>query len=109
MHGNDITIPKGHEVTVYTNTDYDPAKLKTPTATPLSSAAPTSANSLKGTPLTNTDVLKLIEAGLSEQVIIDKIGTSPTSFKLETDDLVELKKAGLSDALISAMLTASKH
>ena len=28
MHGKDITIPKGHEVTVYTNSDYDLTKAK---------------------------------------------------------------------------------
>jgi hypothetical protein len=28
MHGKDISIPKGHEVTVYTNTDYDLTKAK---------------------------------------------------------------------------------
>jgi hypothetical protein len=106
MHGKDITIPKGHEVTVYTNTDYDPAKSKALTAAPSVAAVP--GNARKGTPLTNADVLKLKEAGLSEQVIIDKITASLANFKLETDDLVELKKAGLSDAVISAMLASSK-
>jgi hypothetical protein len=32
VHGKDITIPKGHEITVYTNSDYDPAVFK-PAAT----------------------------------------------------------------------------
>jgi hypothetical protein len=105
MHGKDITIPKGHEITVYTNTDYDPAKAKAPAIT----AAPAPANALKGTALTNADVLKLKEAGLSEQVIIDKIAASPANYKIDTDDLIELKKVGLSDAVISAMLAASKH
>jgi hypothetical protein len=44
MHGKDITIPKGHEVTVYTNTDYDLAKVRAPTvaapAVPTVSVAP---------------------------------------------------------------------
>jgi hypothetical protein len=105
MHGKDITIPKGHEITVYTNTDYDPAKGKPIPSTV--TAAP--SKPISGTPLTNADVVKLKEAGLSDPLIIDKIGGSPAEYRMDTIDLLELKKAGLSDAVISAMLTASKR
>ena len=54
MHGKDIIIPKGHEVTVYTNTDYDLTKAK-----PVTTAALQGANSVAGAALTNEDVLKL--------------------------------------------------
>src|ERR1700680_1524733 len=53
MHGKDITIPKGHEVTVYTNADYDLAKAK-PAALP---GKP--ATEVSGSALTNAAVLKL--------------------------------------------------
>jgi hypothetical protein len=62
-----------------------------------------------GAGLTNADVLKLKAAGLSEQIIIDKINASPAQFHLETDDLLQLKQAGLSDAIISAMIHASQR
>jgi hypothetical protein len=103
MHGKDISIPKGHEITVYTNSDYDPAKGKT--ATLLAVAAP---RAVSGTPLTNADVLKLQAAGLTERLIIDKIKASPASFTLDTNDIVELKMAGLSDAIIGAMIQAQR-
>src|SRR5713101_8261288 len=45
MHGKDITIPKGHEVTVYTNTDYDLTKAK-PAAPPGKSATDVSGAAL---------------------------------------------------------------
>jgi hypothetical protein len=105
MHGKDISIPKGHEITVYTSSDYDPAKGKAPTVTAV--AVPTKA--LAGTALTNADVLKLKAAGLTEQLITDKIKASPASFNLDTNDIVELKQAGLPDAIIGAMIQASQR
>lgn len=101
MHGKDITIPKGHEVTVYTNTDYDLTKAK-----PVTAAALPGAKSVTGTALTNDDVLKLKQAGLSDQLIVDKIRGSPGKYKLETDDLIALKNAGVSESIIAAMLQA---
>lgn len=104
MHGKDISIPKGHEVTVYTNTDYDPAKGKAPAAPAV--AVPKAPS---GAPLTNADVVKLKAAGLTEQLIIDKIKASPASFTLDTNDILELKQAGLSDAIIGAMIQAAQR
>jgi hypothetical protein len=110
MHGKDITIPKGHEVTVYTNTDYDLAKAggaaPTPTVSAVASPAP---RPVLGNPLTNEDVIKLKNAGLSEEVIVDKIMASPANYRLEADDLVALKKAGISDAIIAAMIHAQQR
>jgi hypothetical protein len=62
-----------------------------------------------GAALTNADVLKLKEAGLSEQIIIDKINASPAQFHLDTDDILQLKQAGLSDGIIGAMIHASQR
>ena len=39
MHGKDITVPAGQEVTVYTGDDYDPAKAKASDASPVAAAA----------------------------------------------------------------------
>ena len=38
--------------------------------------------------------------------ILQKIQTSPGNYKLDTDDLLALKQAGLSDSTISAMMNA---
>jgi len=62
-----------------------------------------------GHALTNADVLKLKSAGLSEQVIVDKIKSSPAQYHLDTDDILQLKHAGLSDGIISAMIHASQR
>jgi len=102
IKGKDITIPKGHEVTVYTNTEYTPAAK-------LASGPPVTVSKITGTPLTNTDVLSLKQAGLSDQLIIDKIRSSPANYSLETSDLLSLKQAGLPDPIVSAMIEASKR
>ena len=111
MHGKDVTIPKGHEVTVYTNTDYQlpsvTAAIPTAAATP-APVAP-AQRPLSGSPLTNADVLKLKGAGLSDQFIIDKIKASPANYHLDVDDLVELKKAGIPETIIDAMIQASQR
>ncbi len=55
--------------------------------------------------LTNDDVIKLVKAELGDQVVIDKIKSSPSD-KLDTstDALIRLKKAGVSKAVIDAMI-----
>lgn len=55
--------------------------------------------------LTNADVIKLVTLGIGDDAVIAKVRQAPTiSFKLETDDLVSLKAAGVSGRLIAAML-----
>jgi len=54
--------------------------------------------------LTNADIIDLTAAGIGEQIIIDKITAAASAFSLETKDLIELKKAGVSDAVVQAMM-----
>src|SRR4051794_23558393 len=56
-------------------------------------------------PLTNADVLKLVQAKLAPRVINQAITTAPTvAFSLGPNDLVALKTKGVPDEVISAML-----
>jgi hypothetical protein len=48
----------------------------------------------------------LKDAGFGDELIIDKINTAPAAFRLEFNDLVALRKAGVSDAVIQAMMHA---
>src|SRR5205085_337661 len=57
--------------------------------------------------LTQQDVTKLLELKIPEQTIIEKVKSSGTSFVLGTADIDRLKKAGATDALISAMQSSS--
>ncbi len=56
--------------------------------------------------MTNADVIKLHEAGFGDDLIIDRINASPAAFNLEFDDLVALRKAQISDAVVQAMMHA---
>ncbi len=56
--------------------------------------------------LTNESVTSLIAAGLGEQTVVAKIKASPSSFDTSAAKLVELKKAGVSDGVIAAMIEA---
>ncbi len=59
-------------------------------------------------PMTNEDVLKLVGAGIGDEVILTRIRSGPTAFALDTDGIVQLRKAGVSDAVLSAMLVGTK-
>ncbi len=57
--------------------------------------------------VTNADVISLHTVGFSEDFIVSKIHTSASAFSLQIADLVELKKAGISEKVIKAMLDKS--
>ena len=55
-------------------------------------------------PLTNASVVKLVRAGFSEKTVITIIRARPVRFDLAPDRLIELKKRGVSEKVILAML-----
>ena len=54
--------------------------------------------------LTVEDVVKMSRAGFAEELIVTKIKKNGKAFDLSTDEMFELKKQGLSDALIKVLL-----
>ena len=54
--------------------------------------------------LTNDTVLKLFKAGIGEDSIVGMVNQQPGIYALSTDDLVALKKAGVTQKIIAAML-----
>lgn len=56
--------------------------------------------------LTNTGVIKLVKAGFKEKTIITIIGNRPSDFKLDTEDLIVLKRNGVNENIIMAMLSS---
>ena len=55
-------------------------------------------------PLTNAAVVKLVRAGFKEKTVIAIIRNRRNSFNLEPDRLIELKRNGVSENVILAML-----
>ena len=64
------------------------------------------ATSLAQEVLTNDSVIQMVKAGLPEAVVIAKIKGTASKFDLKTDSLVSLKKAGVSDKVLEAMVAA---
>ena len=56
-------------------------------------------------PLTNASITKLVRAGFSDKAVISIIGARPTRFDLAPERLIELKKSGVSERIILAMLS----
>jgi len=59
-----------------------------------------------GGPLTNIAVVKLVKAGFKEKTVITIINNQPGDFKLDTDGLIELKRNGVNENIILAMLSS---
>lgn len=57
--------------------------------------------------LTNDTIVQLSSAGVGENTIVAKIASSASSFDVSTAQLIELKKKGISDAVVAAMVSAS--
>ena len=57
-------------------------------------------------PLTNVAVVKLVKAGFKEKTIITIINNRPANFNLDTEHLIELKRNGVNENIIVAMLSA---
>ena len=58
-----------------------------------------------GQTMTNADVLKLVQAKLSDGLIVSKIDASKCAFDTSTDTILKLKSQGASDAVIGAMVS----
>jgi hypothetical protein len=56
-------------------------------------------------PLTNESVVKLVKAGFKEKTVITIIHNRPNAFKLEPEQLIQLKRQGVSENIILAMLS----
>ena len=57
--------------------------------------------------LTNQDVITMTKAGLDKMIIVGKVRTSKGKFDLSTTGLIELKKEGVDDVVVHAMLEAN--
>ncbi len=54
--------------------------------------------------ITNADIIKLLDAGMSEQVILQAIATGTAKFSTSADALIKLKNKGASPAILQAVM-----
>src|SRR5512132_2109260 len=59
------------------------------------------------TAMTNSAVIKLVRAGFKDKTVIAIIHSRPNRFDLDPDRLIELKRNGVSENIILAMLSQS--
>ena len=57
-------------------------------------------------PLTNASVIRLVKAGFKEKTVIAIINNRPGDFKLDTEHLIDLKRNGVNENIIMAMLSS---
>ena len=60
-------------------------------------------------PLTNSDVISMVKAGLTDDTITSAIDAQPSKFDISAAALLNLKKQGASAKLIDAMVSASRR
>lgn len=61
----------------------------------------------KVAPLSNDDVVRMVKAGLSAEIVIAKIRSSATNFDTSPEALQVLKSASMPDAIILVMTRSS--
>jgi len=64
---------------------------------------------LNAAPMTNADVIKMVEAGIDESVIITAIQKAQSGFDTSPDGLIALSQAKVSKEIINAMVTRSSE
>lgn len=69
--------------------------------------SPASAQQRTEAPLNNSAVIKLVRAGFKEKTVIAIIRSRPSQFDLAPDQLIELKRSGVSENIILAMLSSN--
>jgi hypothetical protein len=69
--------------------------------------APRKSNAKGAQPLTNDSIVKLVKAGLGGDTIISIVNTQPGEYSMGADDIIALKRAGVSEKVITAMLRRS--
>ncbi len=62
----------------------------------------------RGEPLSTTDVKKMSKAGLSDDVIISQIDATNSVFHMSSADIIDLKKAGVSQRVINHMIKTAE-
>ena len=65
------------------------------------------AHQTQKAPVTNADVVKMKQAGLSESVVVATIQANPGNYDISPDGLIALKKAGATDAEINAIVSVA--
>lgn len=59
--------------------------------------------------LTNKDLIHVADLGMGDAIILSQIENAQNDFDANTNALMDLKKAGLSDAVLSKVIQAANN
>jgi hypothetical protein len=76
--------------------------------TPKADAGPTTTTPAQPKTLTNSSIIRMAGANLSDELIIQAINSQPGQYATDADALVDLKDAGVSERVISAMINKGR-
>jgi hypothetical protein len=117
VKGKDVSFERGMEATAYVNGEarLDEAQVRRNAGQPGAVAAEASADRVTAPgaaaaasgALSNSDIIQMHKAGLSQDVILSKIKSSAVAFRTGPQDLIQLKEAGLGDPVISLIVEKS--
>ena len=71
--------------------------------------APATVAQERQNPLTNQDVIDMVQSGLQESTVVGAIRANSTSFDVSAAALIKLKKAGASQRIMDTMLAAESN
>jgi serine/threonine protein kinase len=75
----------------------------TPVVAEQSAAAPVPPPAPTDQPLTNDNIIQMMEAKVSQAIILSQIRNSKTAFNLSSQEVIRLSKAGVRENIIEAM------
>lgn len=78
-----------------------------PAPQPAPQAASLPAPQAAQPPLNNDAIIKLVKAGLSDDLIVSTINASPGAYDVSADGMIALKTAGASDRVVAAIVAKS--
>jgi hypothetical protein len=59
--------------------------------------------------LTDSDIARMVGAGIAQDIILKMIAESPVEFRLQPERIIALKKAGVPDDMVRAMMTHDRQ
>jgi hypothetical protein len=84
------------------------APTQAPQAVPALATAPAASAAPAAPPRPYQDILKLKQAGLSDEFLLNKIRSDNVPYHLTTSEIVELRAAGISETVLEAMMKAGQ-
>jgi hypothetical protein len=82
-----------------------PSPVSAPAPAPVAAAAPVVA---AAPPRPYQDILKLKQAGLTDEFLLNKIRSENVPYQLTTAEIVELRSAGVTEAVLQAMMRSGQ-